>query len=180
MMCIQTPGGFIFAASLAARLGVAGWSAWSVYIVLGTLQGVLLTMAICFEVRDRRKAKRPKYHKRRSVTGSLVGHPNPDDVDDFDTDDEGGRNVEGDGHGEASPLLREPPRQYKASDKSGLLSPQRLAGDSSDEGSSSPSDPSHSLNNTGTIISKRPQQQRNGSNRGSSSTYGTARSSKRS
>lgn len=57
MMCIQTPGGFIFAASLAARLGPAGWSAWIVYLVLATLQGVLLTMAVSFIIRDRRLAR---------------------------------------------------------------------------------------------------------------------------
>ncbi|KAK8042484.1 hypothetical protein PG994_012967 [Apiospora phragmitis] len=30
MMCVQTPGGFLFAASLGARLGWAGWSSWGV------------------------------------------------------------------------------------------------------------------------------------------------------
>ncbi|KAI9728162.1 MAG: hypothetical protein M1828_004623 [Chrysothrix sp. TS-e1954] len=176
MMCIQTPGGFIFAASLAARLGVAGWSAWSVYIVLGTLQGVLLVMAICFEVRDRRKAKRPKYSKRRSVTGSLVGHPTPDDVDDFDTEDEGARNVEGDGEDEDAPLLREPPRWRLNTDKPGVLDPDRLAGDSSDD-ASPPNARTTTTNKSGTIIS-RPQQSRNGGQ--SSSTYGTARTSRQS
>ena len=55
MMCIQTPGSFLWAASLAARLGKAGWSAWGVYVVTGLLQGCLLFMAIRFELRDRRK-----------------------------------------------------------------------------------------------------------------------------
>lgn len=59
MMCIQTPGGFVFAGSLAARLGKEGWSTWAVYLVLGTLQGILLVMAICFELRDRRLKKEP-------------------------------------------------------------------------------------------------------------------------
>lgn len=58
MMCVQTPGGFLFAASLAARLGWAGWSTWCVYVVLACLQGVLLGMAAWFEIRDREAKKR--------------------------------------------------------------------------------------------------------------------------
>ena len=57
MMCIQTPGSFVFAASLAMRLGSSGWSAWGVYIVTGCLQGCLLFMGIKFELRDRQKRK---------------------------------------------------------------------------------------------------------------------------
>ncbi|KAF2458925.1 hypothetical protein BDY21DRAFT_339288 [Lineolata rhizophorae] len=57
MMCIQTPGSFVWAASLAARLGWAGWSAWLVYVVTGCLQGGLLVMGIMFEVRAWRKRK---------------------------------------------------------------------------------------------------------------------------
>lgn len=55
MMCIQTPGSFVLATSLAIRVGGEGWSAWGVYIVTGLLQGCLLVMAIRFELRDRRK-----------------------------------------------------------------------------------------------------------------------------
>jgi hypothetical protein len=57
MMCIQTPGSFVWAASLAARLGPEGWSAWGVYLVTGCLQGCLLVMGIYFEVSRRRKEK---------------------------------------------------------------------------------------------------------------------------
>ncbi|KAL1636370.1 hypothetical protein SLS58_009863 [Diplodia intermedia] len=57
MMLIQTPGSFVFAASLAVRLGASGWSAWGVYIVTGILQGVLLGMGIYFWVRDRKEQK---------------------------------------------------------------------------------------------------------------------------
>ncbi|PGG98827.1 hypothetical protein AJ80_09464 [Polytolypa hystricis UAMH7299] len=49
MMCIQTPGSIVWAASLAARLGAEGWSTWGVYIVTAMLQGTLLAMAIYFE-----------------------------------------------------------------------------------------------------------------------------------
>jgi uncharacterized protein with PQ loop repeat len=58
MMCIQTPGSFVFAASLAMRLGPQGWSAWGVYIVTGLLQGCLLMMGLKFEIRDMRERKR--------------------------------------------------------------------------------------------------------------------------
>lgn len=50
MMCIQTPGSFVWAASLAARFGASGWSAWGVYVVTGTLQGTLLGMGIWFDI----------------------------------------------------------------------------------------------------------------------------------
>lgn len=49
MMTIQTPGGFVFAASLAARLGWRGWSSWGVYVLTAIMQGILLSMAIKYE-----------------------------------------------------------------------------------------------------------------------------------
>lgn len=49
MMCIQTPGSLIWAASLAAREGAKGWSIWGVLLVTASLQGTLLVMAIYFE-----------------------------------------------------------------------------------------------------------------------------------
>ncbi|KAI9832223.1 MAG: hypothetical protein M1826_002227 [Phylliscum demangeonii] len=49
MMLIQTPGAFVWAASLAARQGWAGWSTWGVLVVAGVLQGSLLGMAVGFE-----------------------------------------------------------------------------------------------------------------------------------
>ena len=55
MMCIQTPGGYLWAASLAARLGWEGWSTWAVYMAAATLQGCLLIMAVVFELRIRRR-----------------------------------------------------------------------------------------------------------------------------
>lgn len=57
MMCIQTPGSFVFAASLYARLGPGGWSAWGLFIFTGCLQGCLLAMSIGFWLRDRRAVK---------------------------------------------------------------------------------------------------------------------------
>ena len=55
MMCIQTPGSFVWAASLAARFGWDGWSSWGLFVVTGILQGVLLTMAILLEIKIRRE-----------------------------------------------------------------------------------------------------------------------------
>lgn len=57
MMCIQTPGSFVFAASLAARLGKGGWSAWGLFIITGTLQGCLLVMSLWFMWRDKQAKK---------------------------------------------------------------------------------------------------------------------------
>lgn len=54
MMLIQTPGSFVWAGSLAARLGSAGWSTWGLFLVTGCLQGCLLVMGISFEIRARR------------------------------------------------------------------------------------------------------------------------------
>ena len=54
MMLIQTPGSFVWAGSLAARLGIEGWSTWGVFLVTGCLQGCLLFMGIWFEVKARR------------------------------------------------------------------------------------------------------------------------------
>jgi PQ loop repeat len=56
MMLIQTPGSFVWSGSLAARLGIEGWSTWGVFLVTGCLQGCLLGMGIYFEVQAR-KAK---------------------------------------------------------------------------------------------------------------------------
>ncbi|KAJ5135104.1 uncharacterized protein N7515_004382 [Penicillium bovifimosum] len=49
MMCIQTPGSLVWAASLAVRKGWSGWSIWGVLVVTACLQGTLLMMAIYFE-----------------------------------------------------------------------------------------------------------------------------------
>jgi len=57
MMCIQTPGSFVFAASLAVRLGPGGWSAWGLFIFTGCLQGCLLAMSLWFILRDRKAAE---------------------------------------------------------------------------------------------------------------------------
>ncbi|KAF2829328.1 PQ loop repeat protein-like protein [Ophiobolus disseminans] len=62
MMCIQTPGSFVFAASLAVRLGTGGWSTWGLFIFTGILQGFLLGMSLWFMWRDRKGAKSADVH----------------------------------------------------------------------------------------------------------------------
>lgn len=57
MMCIQTPGGFIWSMSLASRPG-ASWSSWIPYLTAATLQGILLAMAVFYETRAKARAAR--------------------------------------------------------------------------------------------------------------------------
>ena len=57
MMCIQTPGSFLWAGSLAARVGWEGWSTWFVYVVTGILQGSVLSMGVVFEYRNWQRRK---------------------------------------------------------------------------------------------------------------------------
>ena len=59
MMCIQTPGGFVFAGSLAARYGWAGWSSWGIFVLTATMQGILLSMAIYYEIAAREQGNKP-------------------------------------------------------------------------------------------------------------------------
>lgn len=55
MMCIQTPGGLLFAASLYFRLGNEGWSTWAIYLLTAAMQGCVLGMCIFYELRSRRE-----------------------------------------------------------------------------------------------------------------------------
>jgi uncharacterized protein with PQ loop repeat len=50
MMCIQSPGGMIWSASLAVRPGTK-WTSWAGYLVAALLQFTLLIMAVYFETR---------------------------------------------------------------------------------------------------------------------------------
>ncbi|KAL1843063.1 hypothetical protein VTJ49DRAFT_3198 [Mycothermus thermophilus] len=59
MMCIQTPGGFVFAGSLFARLGWAGWSSWGIFVLTATMQGILLCLAVYYEVRAHKAREAP-------------------------------------------------------------------------------------------------------------------------
>lgn len=74
MMCIQTPGSFVFAASLAVRLGPGGWSAWGLFIFTGCLQGCLLVMSLGFVWRDMKAAKGSNGAGLGSANGNGEGH----------------------------------------------------------------------------------------------------------
>lgn len=97
-MLIQTPGSFVWSASLAARLGIEGWSTWGVFLVTGCLQGCLLIMGICFEIKARRA--REAVNADASNATCVVGYI-PTARTQPETDDEGGPNVED----EHTPLL---------------------------------------------------------------------------
>ncbi|KAG6270875.1 hypothetical protein E4U49_005057 [Claviceps purpurea] len=55
MMCMQTPGGFLIAASLYARLGPEGWSTWAIYLLTALMQGCVLFLGVYYEVQARRE-----------------------------------------------------------------------------------------------------------------------------
>lgn len=57
MMCIQTPGGLVFAASLFFRLRWEGWSTWAIYLFTAGMQGTVLAMCIYYELH--RRSERP-------------------------------------------------------------------------------------------------------------------------
>ncbi|KAH6676339.1 hypothetical protein B0J14DRAFT_352279 [Halenospora varia] len=99
MMLIQTPGSFVWAGSLAARLGSAGWSTWGLFLVTGCLQGCLLVMGISFEIRARRDKTNEDWNgnNARCVVGYLGS-------ESAETDDEGGAIVENE-ENERRPLL---------------------------------------------------------------------------
>lgn len=87
MMCIQTPGGFLFAASLAVRLGWAGWSTWGIFLLTAIMQGTLLSMALYYafaagSVDEPRRPSVPRSHSRVYANGldentptAYTGHP---------------------------------------------------------------------------------------------------------
>ncbi|KAJ2783969.1 monovalent cation:H+ antiporter, CPA1 (nhx1) [Coemansia interrupta] len=54
MMLMQTPGGFLFAYSIAIRPGV-NWSSWISTFMAATLQGVLLAICLMFEARAKQE-----------------------------------------------------------------------------------------------------------------------------
>ncbi|KAF8464085.1 hypothetical protein BDZ91DRAFT_730707 [Kalaharituber pfeilii] len=95
MMCIQTPGSFVWAVSLAAREGTA-WSSWITYVVTGLLQGFLLVLCISFEVRDRSSKGKGAV---ADVNGSSYGAADTGEATGSEHADDGDE-------GEDSPLLR--------------------------------------------------------------------------
>jgi len=101
MMLIQTPGSFVWSASLAARLGIEGWSTWGVFLVTGCLQGCLLVMGICFEIKARQEKQ---FIEGDTSNGTCIVGYIPSPGLNGETDDEGGANVE-DSLTERTPLI---------------------------------------------------------------------------
>lgn len=98
MMCVQTPGGYLWAASLAARLGWEGWSAWMLYVFISTLQGVVLGMGLYFKWRkagQKDASDDEDDDGQQQYESGSSGHTRVGDAEDGD----GTRN-------EATPLLR--------------------------------------------------------------------------
>ncbi|KAH8173425.1 PQ loop repeat domain-containing protein [Sarocladium implicatum] len=112
MMCIQTPGGLLFAASLFGRLGWDGWSTWGIYILTAAMQGAVLYLGIYYELAARRERqqqldassessnqqssgpRRPTANRtysegwERGLPGPFTGHPElyvetEEDLDDI-------------------------------------------------------------------------------------------------
>jgi hypothetical protein len=75
MMCIQSPGSFLFAYSLAARPGT-NWSSWITYLCTGILQAVLLGMCIAWRLKEKREDRKGKGVARDvdETTGLLDEH----------------------------------------------------------------------------------------------------------
>ncbi|KAL9010486.1 MAG: hypothetical protein Q9173_004585 [Seirophora scorigena] len=95
MMCIQTPGSFVWVGSLAGRLGLAGWSTWGIFLVTGVLQGLLLAMAVWFEIRNTKK-------KRSKGFWNSATHGPEDNQDELVAEAGGERSND-----ERAPLLRD-------------------------------------------------------------------------
>ncbi|KAG5936039.1 hypothetical protein E4U53_000297 [Claviceps sorghi] len=71
MMCIQTPGGLLVAASLYARLGPEGWSTWAIYLLTALLQGFVLVLGVYYEVQARREEGRSLSRRTHGSRGVL-------------------------------------------------------------------------------------------------------------
>jgi len=61
---------WLFAFSLIARYGIAGWSSWLVMVLVGTMQLVLISTAIYFAIRDRREGRAGKNTIDRGMQGN--------------------------------------------------------------------------------------------------------------
>ncbi|KUI59782.1 hypothetical protein VP1G_06993 [Cytospora mali] len=49
-LCLSAPYTWIFGINMIVRVGLAGWSAWVVYILVGTMQLILIAMGVSFKV----------------------------------------------------------------------------------------------------------------------------------
>ncbi|KAI7218569.1 hypothetical protein KC333_g3504 [Hortaea werneckii] len=73
-LCLMAPYTWIFGINMIIRLGFRGWSAWIVYVLVGTMQVLLAGMGICFAVRDHQK---PREERKASVSAEDDCAANP-------------------------------------------------------------------------------------------------------
>ncbi|KAI7508195.1 hypothetical protein KC347_g6298 [Hortaea werneckii] len=73
-LCLMAPYAWIFGVNMIIRLGFRGWSAWIVYVLVGTMQVLLAGMGIVFAVRGHRK---PKDGLKASVPAGNDSAPSP-------------------------------------------------------------------------------------------------------
>jgi hypothetical protein len=97
MMIIQTPGGLLFAGSLFARLGWGGWSSWGIFLLSALMQGILLGLAIYYEIERRAEVDEDGSHTTSRPEGEDETLAPPHDTNG--QVDEAGRN-------ERAPLLK--------------------------------------------------------------------------
>lgn len=122
MMFIQTPGGYLFAGSLFARLGVAGWSSWGIFLLSATMQGVLLYMAIYYEI------SRGK-DKARAEAANRAGSAGESDESEQQNDDSLVAPTPSGGRAAYTPGLDEGvPRLYSAHPENYASTPEELQG----------------------------------------------------
>ncbi|KAK4539336.1 hypothetical protein LTR36_000767 [Oleoguttula mirabilis] len=56
-LCLSAPFTWIFGVNMMIRVGIKGWSVWIVYVLVGTMQLLLVAMGIYFIVRERNKVE---------------------------------------------------------------------------------------------------------------------------
>lgn len=54
-LAISTPYTWIFGISMVVRVGFQGWSVWIVYMLVGTMQLILIATGVTYMLRDRRR-----------------------------------------------------------------------------------------------------------------------------
>ncbi|KAI0136156.1 hypothetical protein BJ170DRAFT_600541 [Xylariales sp. AK1849] len=59
-LCLSAPYTWIFGTNMIIRVGLKGWSAWIVYLLVGMMQLVLIVTGIFFLIRDRRRPREVK------------------------------------------------------------------------------------------------------------------------
>ncbi|TKA79064.1 hypothetical protein B0A55_02515 [Friedmanniomyces simplex] len=57
---LQAPYTWIFCVNMMIRVGLEAWSVWTVYLLVGTMQLILIGMGIFFAIRDRKESDEGK------------------------------------------------------------------------------------------------------------------------